>query len=322
MGARADRRLDVAASPAHLGGMKGPRRNDIPPPPTWARPREEWVWDGESWLWIPPTKADVAYLFKGEGRLSPRRCAEIIARGGEAAEECYRQLALRREVETTTAQESQEQAFAPYPDDNSTAETRDIFYPYLVRVAAAISGKPEWHNDTLTILRTLDEEHYNRIMDQAAMACKPAADYYGLPVEKVQRTLEALRAAERETTSRSATAQPRPDLPSELVAAMLKDSILGRLQEKFEKQLLEIELPEGGFTTIEQARAGGALAKTFRDLQKRREKLGLPPLERPDRVTEAATMAAYYYDHHTETGEFIPPRPRGRPPKTEAAPAT
>ena len=96
---------------------------EIPPPPI-SHPRKEWVWDGERWLWIPPTKADVAELFERQGRLGPGRCAEIIARGGEAAEECYRQLALRRDVERTTAQVGQEQAFAPYPHDNSSTETR------------------------------------------------------------------------------------------------------------------------------------------------------------------------------------------------------
>lgn len=150
----------------------------------------------------------------------------------------------------------------------------------------------------------------------------------GLSVAELNEAIEDKLAAKmgataRETTSR-ATAEPRPDRSPEEVAAMLKDSILGRLQEKFEKQLREIELPEGRFTTIEQARGGKAFAKTFYDLQKRREKLGLPPLERPDRVKEAGSMAAEYYDHHTKTGEFIPPKPRGRPRKVaqrEAAPA-
>jgi hypothetical protein len=187
--------------------MKGPRRS-IPAPPTW-HPREEWVWDGGRWLWIPSTKADVAKeFFEWPGSLSPRRCAEIIARGGEAAEECYRQLALRREVETTTAQIHQEQAFAPHQQDSSSTEESSSSYPFLVQVAAAISRKPEWHDDTLTILRTLDEDHYNRIMEQAEKVCLPAADYFGLPVEKVRRTLEALRAVEHETTTR-ATATPR-----------------------------------------------------------------------------------------------------------------
>lgn len=42
------------------------------------------------------------------------------------------------------------------------------------------------------------------IMDEAAKACKPAADYYGLPVEVITETLEGLRAkAARETTARA-----------------------------------------------------------------------------------------------------------------------
>jgi tetratricopeptide (TPR) repeat protein len=148
-----------------------------------------------------------------------------------------------------------------------------------------------------------------------------------MPREKLPalaKLIDDLERASGETTGR-APVEPRPDRSPEMVAAMVRDSILGRLDEKFEKQLREIELPEGGFTTIEQAKAGWALDKTFRDLQKRREKLRLPPMEKPDRVTEAASMAGQYYAHHNETGEFVPPRPRGRPRKVvqpESAPAT
>jgi hypothetical protein len=66
------------------------------------------------------------------------------------------------------------------------------------------------------------EKIYNRLhMDDAAKACMPAADYYGLPVERVQQTLEALRATERETTTR-ATVQPRQAQPAAKVSATVE----------------------------------------------------------------------------------------------------
>ena len=53
-------------------------------------------------------------------------------------------------------------------------------------------------------------DNYNTdIMDAAAKACKPAADFYGLPVNDVRKTLEDLAAkAMRETMTR-APAEPR-----------------------------------------------------------------------------------------------------------------
>lgn len=61
------------------------------------------------------------------------------------------------------------------------------------------SKKPDYDGDDLS--RT--------IMDEAAKACKPAADYFGLPVEVVTETLAELRAkAARETTAR-AKSKPR-----------------------------------------------------------------------------------------------------------------
>jgi hypothetical protein len=128
------------------------------------------------------------------------------------------------------------------------------------------------------------------------------------------KVLARLDAAAGEVTE-PAPAEPPPDRSPEMVAAMLRDSILGRLQQKFEKGLRDIKLPEGGFTTKEQARAGTAFATTFYRLQKRRAQLGLPPVEKPWQVSDAERMKSDYYAHHTATGEFIPPRPRGRPRK-------
>jgi hypothetical protein len=89
---------------------------------------------------------------------------------------------------------------------------------------------------------------YTDEMDAAAFAAAARTFSDRELKEYVQKgEVAAAVLRERETTSRSARDAPRPDLPSELVAAMLKGSILGRLQEKFEKQLHEIELPEGGF---------------------------------------------------------------------------
>ena len=50
---------------------------------------------------------------------------------------------------------------------------------------------------------------YTTNMDEAAKACAPAADYFGLPLEVVTETLAALRAkASRETTTRGRSAAP------------------------------------------------------------------------------------------------------------------
>jgi hypothetical protein len=168
------------------------------------------------------------------------------------------------------------------------------------------------------VRRTRKDRGYMTKAEAKAAAAALLSPHYS--IERIENAFghlenEAAGGVGAGTHDRAA-AKPCPERSPELVAAMLKDSILGRLQEKYEKQLREIELPEGGFTTIEQARAGKSFAKTFHDLQKRRKKMKLPPLEKPRRVPEAERMADNYYAHHTKTGEFIPPRPRGRPRKT------
>lgn len=56
--------------------------------------------------------------------------------------------------------------------------------------------------------KTLD---YNVEMNEAAKACAPAADYFGLPLEVVTETLAALRAkAAQETVTRERSAAPAP----------------------------------------------------------------------------------------------------------------
>jgi tetratricopeptide (TPR) repeat protein len=87
----------------------------------------------------------------------------------------------------------------------------------LAAADRAIELEPEGRANYAVTLRAVillkigeskKSDYTDDIMDDAAKACKPAADYFGLSIEKVRRALEALRAAERETTGR-ATAEPR-----------------------------------------------------------------------------------------------------------------
>jgi hypothetical protein len=95
--------------------------------------------------------------------------------------------------------------------------------------------------------------------------------------------------------------------------AQYDDTRLGRLLARYEKRLREIELPEGGFTTKEQAAAGARLAQTLRHLQNVQRDLDLPVTETPEKVSKAEALASVYRYRHDETGAFKPPRRRGRP---------
>jgi hypothetical protein len=106
------------------------------------------------------------------------------------------------------------------------------------------------------------------------------------------------------------------ELSPEQVALILEDCPLGHVLARYERQLRDIELPEGGFTTKAQADAAGRLDQTFRELQNIQAGLGLPVSEKPERVREAVRRRSAYVKHHTKTGEVIPARPRGRPPRT------
>jgi len=112
------------------------------------------------------------------------------------------------------------------------------------------------------------------------------------------------------------------ELSPDQIAAVLEESPLGHAMKRYEKQLREIELPAGGFTSKEQADAGARLAQTLRDLQNVQAGLGIATTEAPERVKEAERMAGAYRRTHDERGAFIPPRPRGRPRRVVQEPAT
>jgi hypothetical protein len=99
---------------------------------------------------------------------------------------------------------------------------------------------------------------------------------------------------------------------TQIAAAIADNTLIDRLV-RFQKWQREIELPECGFTTKQQAQAGAAFAKTFHDLQESEAACRFPITEKPDQVRDAERMASDYYRHHTETGEMKPRRPRGRP---------
>jgi hypothetical protein len=93
--------------------------------------------------------------------------------------------------------------------------------------------------------------NYPNIMDEAAKACKLAADYYGLPVELVTETLAELRAkAARETTTR-ATATPRPE--SAAIAQQVFAEAAAKSSRRYQRHVFtenELRDPE----TINRAR--------------------------------------------------------------------
>jgi ankyrin repeat protein len=99
---------------------------------------------------------------------------------------------------------------------------------------------------------------------------------------------------------------------TQIAAAIADDTLVDRFV-RFQKGLREIELPEGGFTRKEEAQAAAAFAKTFHDLQESEAVFGLLLTDKPPEVSQAEAMKSAYYRHHTETGELIPARPRGRP---------
>jgi tetratricopeptide (TPR) repeat protein len=101
----------------------------------------------------------------------------------------------------------------------------------------------------------------------------------------------------------------------QIAIAIADETLVDRLV-RFQKGLREIELPEGGFATKEQAQAAAAFAKTFHDLQESEAAFGLPLTDKPHEVSQAEAMKSEYYRYHTETGEPIPRRPRGRPRRT------
>jgi tetratricopeptide (TPR) repeat protein len=85
------------------------------------------------------------------------------------------------------------------------------------------------------------------------------------------------------------------DLSPRQVAAVLEDSTLGRLRRRYEERLANVELPKDGFKTKKQAQAAGRLTTTYRDLRSRQLKLGLEPLSKDSRITEADRLREAFY---------------------------
>jgi hypothetical protein len=68
-----------------------------------------------------------------------------------------------------------------------------------------------------------EKNYHQGIMDNAAKACQPAADYFGLPVEVVTETLAELREKAARAATRRAKAKPRLKKANpELTAVRLK----------------------------------------------------------------------------------------------------
>jgi hypothetical protein len=103
----------------------------------------------------------------------------------------------------------------------------------------------------------------------------------------------------RELTGRAApVAEPAThprDLSKPQVVAVIEDSTLGRLHRRYTELLEMVERPKDGFKTVEQARDAARLSTTFDNLQARRQKVGLQPLPKDDRVLEAKRLSVAFY---------------------------
>jgi hypothetical protein len=72
------------------------------------------------------------------------------------------------------------------------------------------------------------------------------------------------------------------------------DTPLGRLEFRYAKRLREIELPESGFSSPEQAAAAARLSATYRSLRKLQIELGLPVTPKSWKVTAADRLRVSY----------------------------
>ena len=88
--------------------------------------------------------------------------------------------------------------------------------------------------------------------------------------------------------------QLSPERVAAMVAAVVADSTLGRLQKRYDA-LLKVQFPANGLENLEQARAAAQLSTTFDNLQKRRAKLGLDPLPKNPKVVEARRLSSNFY---------------------------
>jgi hypothetical protein len=100
--------------------------------------------------------------------------------------------------------------------------------------------------------------------------------------------------------------------PSQLVA-VVEDSPLGRLRARFEKELREIELPTGGFTTKAQADAAHRLSGILYQLHDVETGLGLPLTPKAEEVKEGERLRMAFLRSHDKEGRPVAVRPRGRP---------
>jgi tetratricopeptide (TPR) repeat protein len=94
--------------------------------------------------------------------------------------------------------------------------------------------------------------------------------------------------------------------------ALTDDTRLGRLQARFERRLREIELPEGGFKTLAQFKAGNRLKSTFYDLRDVERELGRE-IEKPEKVAQTEAFISAWDRSHDKNGAPVAVRPVGRP---------
>jgi hypothetical protein len=205
---------------------------------------------------------------------------------------------ISRVVDPAILEELAELGLEELPDSTRREIQRD--YERFVGQRAKVKESPE-------VAARRIEEVYNRargggvvsitdrVSEYGERLAKQVAEFCGTSVDDARRVLDDLKNGR--------------DAVSEVTA----DTRLARLQARLQRRVREIELPEGGFTSKAQAKAAARLSTTFRDLQKVRAELELPPLEKPPEVREVARLRSDYVKHHTKTGEAIPRRRRGRP---------
>ena len=102
-----------------------------------------------------------------------------------------------------------------------------------------------------------------------------------------------------------------PERIAAMVAAVVADATLGRLQKRYDT-LLKVRFPADGLDNLEQARAAAQLSTTFDNLQKRRAKLGLDPLPKNPKVVEARRLSSNFYRKMRAKEPAQSARPRHR----------
>jgi hypothetical protein len=146
---------------------------------------------------------------------------------------------------------------------------------------------------------------YENIMKMSAEFSAVAAEAYkNLSIAEFKKAIKGAMTAKAKRAARKATgraaAESRPklnprDLSAPQLAAVVEDSTLGRLHRRYTELLATVELPKGGLKSVEQAQAAARLASTYEGLQRRRTELGLEPLPKDERVTEAQRLKTAFY---------------------------